>query len=298
MMFAYEGPDSRETDFGPDGGETLRFNVITTAGETEAEVILYALAGTFPRFNGFLRQRIRAVPNGASHLWKVEVPYGTTGVNGGDQPFGGEDSDGTPPVAPEAPADADAPLTSGYSFSVRAQKRTYLYSRSTVGSWKRGGGVAPDFKRAIGVDSDGKVAGVEWPPEPSTVIKRTFARAVVTQGYLATLEALAGRTNDAPFYGWGIDEALFLGAEGQWMGQDGWSITCEFGVQSSEEDIEIVPGELPFAPETISKTGWQYLWVRFGEITDGEGNTVSVPQAAYVEQIVRRAPFGLIGIGE
>ncbi|MDY3555300.1 hypothetical protein R5W24_004441 [Gemmata sp. JC717] len=297
MIYAYESPDSREVDFGPDGGEVLRFNVITTAGETEAQVVLYVLAGTFPVFNGYIRQRLRITPNGAAHMWRVEVPYGTAGVNGGDQPFGGEASDGAPPEPPAPPASDAAPLTSGYSFSIRAPKQHYLYSRATASAVKRGGGVAPDYKRAIGVDSDGKIAGVEWPPEPAMVFKRTIARASVSQAYLATLADLAGRTNNAPFYGFGTEEALFIGAEGQWMGQDGWSITFEIGIQQSENGIVIVPGELPHAPDVINKKGWHYLWVKFSEAVDTGGNVVSIPQAAYVEQIVRPAPFNLLGIG-
>ncbi|VTR92821.1 Uncharacterized protein OS=Isosphaera pallida (strain ATCC 43644 / DSM 9630 / IS1B) GN=Isop_2424 PE=4 SV=1 [Gemmata massiliana] len=299
MIYAYEEPNSRDLNYGANGGgQTLRFSVITTAHETEAVIFAYVLAGTFPYFNGFIRNEIKLAPNGADHMWKAEVVYATTGVGGGDQPLGGEASDGGPPEPPEAPASDTTPLASGYSFSIRAPKKTLLYSLQTMGSWKRGGGVAPDFKRAIGQDSDGKITGVEWPPEPSAVIKRTVARATVTQGYLATLFNLAGRTNIAPFYGWDHEDVLFLGAEGTYTQGDGWSITYEFGVQEHEELIEIVPGELPYPPETISKRGWNYLWVLFKEVRDtATDSAVAVPSAAYVEKVIRPVDFSLLGIG-
>ncbi len=299
MIYAYEEPNSRDLNYGANGGgQTLRFSVITTAGETEALIYAYVLAGTFPYFNGFVRQEIKITPNRASHMWKAEVIYATTGVGGGDQPLGGEASDGEPPEPPEAPEAPDIALTGGYSFSIRAQKKTLLYSLQTMGSWKRGGGIAPNYKRAISPDTDGKIAGVEWPPEPSAVFKRTFARATVTQGYLATLFNLAGRTNVAPFYGWDHEDVLFLGAEGQYTQGEGWTITCEFGVNEHEELIEIVPGELPHPPETISKRGWHYLWVLFKEVRDPVADTtVTVPSAAYVEKVIRPVDFTLIGMG-
>ena len=301
MIHAYEEPNSRDLNYGANGGGmTLRYSVITTAHETEAVIYLYVLAGTFAYFNGFIRNEIRVLPNGADHMWKAEVVYGVTGVGGGDQPLGGAASDGAPPEPPEAPASPTVPLTGGYAFSIRAQKQLVLYSRSTISKHRRGGGVAPDFKRAIGVDSDGKAAGVEWPPEPSSVIKRTVAKGVaeVTQGYLSTLFNLAGRVNDATFYGWDAGDVIFLAADGQYTQADGWSITFEFGVQEHESGIVIVPGELPFTGDTINKKGWEYLWIKFAEVLDTATNQkVSVPQYAYVEEIVRPANFALLGIG-
>ncbi|AMV29285.1 hypothetical protein VT84_33125 [Gemmata sp. SH-PL17] len=299
MIYAYEAPDSRELTFGANGGgEILRFNIITTAGESQATIYLYVLAGTFPYYDGFVRNDLKLTPNGASHMWKAEVNYGTTGVGGGDQPLGGEASDGAPPPPPEAPTAPDIALTGGYSFSIRARKQTLLYSLQTVGSWNRGGGIAPNFKQAISPDTDGKIAGVEWPPEPTSVLRRTFARAKVTQGYLATLFNLAGRTNNAPFYGWDIEDVLFLSAEGQYTQGEGWTITCEFGVNEHEEGIVIIPDELPIVSETISKRGWHYLWVLFRERQDPVTKvSVGVPSAAYVEKVIRPVDFSLIEMG-
>lgn len=292
MIRLPEDPESRDLHYGSQGGgQTLRFTAITTAGESEVLVYLHALVNTPPYFNGFIRQDIKVTRKGAPHLFGVLVEYGTTGVGGGDQPLGGPGGDGGPPATPTAPAADNTPLASGYAFSIRAPRLHLTQSRATVASYKRGGGPAPDFKRAIGVDKDGKPEGCDVPPDPRFTFKRTVARATVTPGYLETLEALAGRPNDAPFYGRAAGEVLYLAADGQYTQGDGWSITHEFGVEANETGIAICAGL-----DGIAKKGWEYLWVLYEEVRDGN-KVLTVPAAAYVEEVLRPAPFHLIEIG-
>lgn len=292
-----EKPESRDLHYGAQGGgQTLRFTAIASAGETESQVWIAALQATGPYFNGFVRQDIKVRRAGGANVFDVDVEYGTTGVGGGGEPLGGTGNDGGPPTDPTAPAATSTPLTSGYSFSIRAPKLHLLYARNTISSHLRGGGVAPDFKNAIGVDQKGEeIEGVDWPPEPSVTLKRTVARATVTQGYLSTLLNLVGRYNNAEFYKWAAGEVLYLAAEGQYTQGEGWSITHEFGIQENEAGIEICDG-LPTLPDVINKKGWEYLWVLMVKADDG-GRVVKRPEAAYVVELARPAPFGLIGIG-
>lgn len=292
-----EKPESRDLHYGANGGgQTLRFTAVVTAGETESEVWLYALSQTGAYFNGFIRTDIKVARKGGPNLFDVDVEYGTTGVGGGDQPLGGTGSDGGPPADPTGPGADTTPLTSGYSFSIRAPKLHITTARATIAAVNRGGGVAPDFENAIGCDDKGEnVEGVDWPPEPSMTFKRTVARATVTQGYLSTLLALVGRTNDAEFYEWDTGSALYLAADGQYTQGEGWSITHEFGIEEGENGIEI-SDDLPTAPDTIDKLGWQYLWVLMARADDG-GRVIKRPEAAYVVEIARPADFSLIGIG-
>ncbi|VTS01533.1 Uncharacterized protein OS=Isosphaera pallida (strain ATCC 43644 / DSM 9630 / IS1B) GN=Isop_2424 PE=4 SV=1 [Gemmata massiliana] len=297
-IFVNESPDSRDLNFGSNGGgQVLKYTVRTTAGETEAQIYLAALLGSFPYFNGFIRNDIKVSPNGAPHLWKVEISYGTTGVGGGDQPLGGVGSDGSPPTNPTAPASSSTPLTSGYSFSIRAPRLHFKRSRTTVASFKSGGGIATDRQKVIGVTKgdSSEPDGVDWPPDPSSTFKRTVAKATVTQGYLSTLFNLAGRVNDAAFYGWAAGEVIFLAADGQYTTGEGWSITFEFGVNENEPSIVISP-DLPHPPEVISKRGWEYLWVVNVEQIVGT-KRVLVADECYVEELIRPAPFALLQIG-
>lgn len=293
-----ESPDSGGINYDANGGgTTLRYTVVTTAAETEAQIYTAALYGSFPYLNGFIRRRINVTPKGGPNVWTVEIEYGTTGVGGGDQPLGGQASDGSPPPNAEAPASTTTPLTSGWSFSIRAPKLHLTQSRATVLAVKRGGGVAEDFKGRVGVDRDRKTVGVDWPPEPAFTFKRTVAAPVVTLGYLETLALIAGRPNNAPFYGFDAGSVILLEADGQFTQGEGWSITFGFGVELGDNAIEICDG-LPTAPDVIAKKGFEYLWILEEEVRDpATGKNVVVPSAAYVEELLRPVDFGLLLIG-
>lgn len=285
-MTITETQDSRAFHYGAQGGGvTLRFVVVGSTDE--AEVYEYVRLNTPLTWDGFIRQDIKADPMGGP-MWKAEVEYGTSGQGGGDQPTG------TTPEQPQAPDSPTAALTSGYSFSVRAPRLHLTQSRVTISATKRGGGVARDFKGKIGVDKDLKVVGCDVPPDPRATIKRTVARSIVTQRYLSTLFNLVGRTNDAPFYGWDAGEVLYLGADGQYTQGEGWSITHEWGVEENDTDIPICAGlTVP------AKKGFEYLWILDEEVRDPATQLmVVVPGAAYVEEVIRPAPFFLIGVGE
>jgi hypothetical protein len=289
-----EDPKSRSLEYGAqNGGQTLSFNVVATAGETETDIWLFALLNSSPYFNGFIRNNVKVDPQGGT-LFGVTITYGTTGVGGGDQPLGGEGNDGGSPTNPSSPASDSTPLTSGYSFSISCPRIHYTQSRQTISSTKRGGGVAPDWKGAIGIDTSSgvnKIQGADWPPDAAFSFSRTFARATVTQGYLETLALLAGRPNNAEFYGFDEGEVILLQADGQFTQGEGWSITMKFGVSLNDTDIVICDGLT--VPE---KLGWNYLWVLYADVQDGN-DVRTWPEAAYVEEILRPVDFSLLEIG-
>lgn len=292
-----ESPDSRDLSFGAqDGGQTFRATVATDAGETELQIWMFALQNSVPYYNGFIRQKISVKSKGAPNLWAVEIEYGTTGLGGGDQPLGGTGSDGAPPDQPTAPESPTASLTSGWSFSIRAPRLHITESHETISMTLRNPlpGAAPNFRNKIGVDKDGKVVGVDWPPEPAFTFKRTVACATVTQAYLNTLSKIAGGVNKDPFYGWATGEVLFVSADGQFTQGEGWSVTFEFGVEKNRIAI-LITGGLS-AP---AKKGFEYMWVLDMEESDlASGLLVTVPRAVYVEQVLEPVDFSLIRIGE
>lgn len=287
-----EDPESRDLHYGASGGgQTLRFTARVTAGETEVQVWLYAILQSPPYFNGFIRQDIKVRREGAANFFKVDVEYGTTGVGGGDQPLGGAGNDGGAPPDPTAPSADTTPLTSGYSFTVAVPQLHLTQSRATVSATGRNGAVPKDFKGAIGVDKDGKIDGCDVPPDAPLTWQRTVARASVTTGYLQILTNLAGRPNDAKFYGFDPGTVLYMGANGQFTQGEGWSITHSFATGENEVNIAICDGLV-----VPAKKAFEYLWVLYEEVEQA-GQTVVVPSAAYVEEVLRPAPFGLIGIG-
>lgn len=314
-----ESPDSREMHFGGSGsGQTLLYTaVVAPDGATvpsEVDVYNAVIAQSPATFNGFLRQDVKVTPKGGP-LFAVEVTYGTTGVNGGDKPLtgtlgsntgggsgggggggsgggGANGGSGGPPSDTTGPSSGEDALKGGYSFAVSPPKLHITQSRLTMSRTKRGGGVARNFKGAIGVDKDLKIEGCDTPPDPSFTWKRTVSCAVITQKYLNTLALVAGKPNDASFYGWDIGEVLFMGADGQYAEGQGWSVTYTFGVEKNETNITICDGLV-----VPAKKGFEYLWVLYEDIIDG-GFSVTVPAAAYVEQVLPYASFGLLGIGE
>lgn len=292
-----ESPDSRELHYGAQGGgQTLKFTVIATAGETEAQVYSYALANTPPYFNGFIKQDVKVVPQ-ATPLFTVEVEYGTTGVGGGDQPLGGVAGDGSPPPSPTAPAGDSAPLPNGWSFSITAPRVHITQSLARIAGYLRGGAAAaPDFAGKIGYDpKTKKVDGCDVPPEPAFKFSRTWARANVTLGYFKTLAALAGRTNNAAFYGFEAGEVLLLSANGQGTEGEKWSITAEFGVAFNEViPIDGICDGLPAVAAAVP--GWSYKWILDTEVID-EGVAVIQPRALYIEKVCKDGDFAGLEIG-
>jgi hypothetical protein len=228
-----------------------------------------------------VRRDIACNPVGGG-IWEVEVAYGT-----GEFPSGQTNQ---PDVV--APFDDDTPLESSFSFSIEAPRFKITQSLATISKTKRGGGVAKDYMGAIAPDKDGKVQGAEVPPQPRMTFQRTVRRPIITLLYGRVLLELAGRTNHAMWYGYGARSLLYMGCEASFNQGEGWELTHKFGVEPTLKDVPICAGLV--VPE---KKGFEYLWVDYEETTDGAGKLVTVPAAAYVEQVFLDGPFNLIGIG-
>lgn len=211
---------------------------------------------------------------------------------GGAIPPGDPPPPGAPGAPPPPPAEAAA-LDETYSFQTSGGTQHITQSRRTVSKTRRGGGTAPDFKGAIGVNRD-RVDGCDI-----FVGKLEFQMVkeipAVSLSYVKVLRELTGSVNDREFYHFGEGECLFLGATGQTKGPEGtggvggWVVTYAFAVSETETDVEIVPPD-PEDPETDpglvvpEKRGWDYLWVYY-EPAVSEDTLGRVPLAAYVEEV-------------
>ncbi len=180
---------------------------------------------------------------------------------------------------------------SNFSFDTGGGTQHITQSLSTIGRYAASG-TAPDFGGAIGVTHD-NVEGVDITfPVYNCSETHYLDDETVTATYRATLFYLTGRVNNASYKGLAAGECLFLGASGSKRGEDDWEITFRFAASPNRTDISV--GSINVA----AKKGWEYLWVRYGDVEDTSSHTlVKKPIAAYVEKVYQEGNFAGLGIG-
>jgi hypothetical protein len=190
----------------------------------------------------------------------------------------------------------DPPQTgdSSFAFDTGGGTQHITQSLQTVGRYAASG-TAPDFGGAIGVTHD-NVEGVDITVPVYNFSETHYLPASqVTNAYKGTLFQLTGKVNNAPFRGLAAGECLFLGASGSRRGtgpDDDWEITFRFAGSPNRTGISVGP------ITSISKKGWEYLWVRYADAEDTGSNTlVKQPVAAYVERVYEDGNFAALGIG-
>jgi len=209
--------------------------------------------------------------------WKVTAQYGYTygSTNHGDD-------------------DTDTPPESTVSFDFATSTRHVERSYETISS-KAKAGVAKDYGGIIGVEPDGKSANGVDVLAPVMTFSEThfFKDKSLTTTYKKRLAGLVGKVNDYAWRGYNAGEVLFLGVSGSRNGTDKddlWQLQFKFAVQLNESDTTIA------GIDGISKTGWDYAWVKYKHGTDGT-NILPQAEAVYVERVYDRANFEQIGIG-
>lgn len=203
----------------------------------------------------------------------------------------GDDPSTSPPPPPPPPAPGEfEPIPSGFSFSISGVTEKITQSKLTISKTKRGGGVAPDNKKAIGITADGEVEGCE-------AIKPVFEWSVsrrfnyITMAYMKTVESLVGTVNHTTFYNWPAQSTLLLGVEGSSQNNGPLTISFKFRSGRNETDINICEGlTVP------SKKAHEYLWVMYAPAPDNN-LLIMQPIAAYVERIYDLANFASLKIG-
>ena len=82
---------------------------------------------------------------------------------------------------------------------------------------------------------------------------------------------------------------MFLGASGSRVTGENWQIQFNFAAVPNRNAVEV--DGLGFVP----KKGWEYISVRYKQVSDENGMTV-VPEQADVLQIREFINFGILGI--
>lgn len=291
MATVYEAYNSRVVNVGWDVGDAALYFFLI--GETDDAAARADFAAQIPStFQGLALLTVEGIEHIGGGFWKATGKYGSPQRANIDGGFG---DPGNPP--PE-PGDTGGPpeyssdtsvLGSEFSFDISAQNEKIYISRATVASYPAI--AAPDNKQLVGVTADGEVEGVDV---LSPVFEFTVSVTVgfITRGYLQTLRDTVGTVNLAAFYGFNQGEVIFLGVSGQQKDANKITLTYKFGVRPNESfDLELVTGV-----ETITKRGWEYVWVSYTNFED-VSQLVQRPKFAYVERLYVFGDFSALGIG-
>jgi hypothetical protein len=249
----------------------------TIRGTADEAAAVSALKATAPAlFHGLIRQPVTVEPvhvdtstpgSAAQSIWTGTVNY-------------------APQEHSEPPQTGD----SIFSFDTGGGTHHITQSLQTIARYPSN---APDFKGAIGVTSD-SVEGVDITVPVYTFSETHYLPAsMVTNAYKGTLFHLTGKVNSGGFRGLAAGECLFLGASGSQRGAgEDWEVTFRFAGSPNRTGISV--GSIT----GISKKGWEYLWVRYGDVEDTSSHTlVKQPIAAYVEKVYEDGNFAGLGLG-
>ncbi len=192
----------------------------------------------------------------------------------------------------EAPTQQQPSDTSGGAVSFDTGGGTQHITQSLQTVNRYGPSASAALGGAIGYDGQ-NVTGVDITvPVYQFSETHQLADAVISIGYRSVLFALTGSMNTAPFRGMNPGECLFLGASGSKRGTELWEITYKFAGSPNRSGLQI--GDLG----PITKRGWDYLWVQYGDDVDAAAQIlIKKPVAVYVEQVYPAADFGALGIG-
>lgn len=289
--FVYEMYNSRSFSLGKDtiGGQ-LEYVVYGDIGATGADdagvrVAIEATApATFPGVSGLVRDTIETRTLGG-RLWYATVRYIPDG-----SPLYPQVGIPGPIIGPPAAPGLETPLGADVAFDLTAQTEHITQSLETISKTRRGGGLAADNKRTIGVTKDGEVLGCDRiKPYLEWSTSKTFK--YITMAYLDTLSNLVGTTNTGIFYGHEAGTILFMGASGNTKDLSHCVVTFKFAKQKNRTAIEICDDlTVP------AKKGWEYLWVSYKNV-DNANQLTQQPESAYVEKIYEEGDYSTMGIG-
>ena len=261
-----------ESRAGSDDEVDLVFVIEGTNDDAEARA---ALASHAPASYGALVRQVPTIEPIGPNLWEGKAKYIRPQLT---QPQTGDSS---------------------FSFDTTGGSQHITQSRQTVQKYAPADQTAPDFGGAIGVTHD-NVEGVDIQvPVFSFSVTKYLPNSQMTGAYIGQLYANTGRVNDASFtvnvdgvtLTFAAGECLFLGATGGKRGADDWELTFRFAGSPNASDLTV--GSIT----GISKKGWEYLWVRYGDSEDTAAKAVvKKPIAAYVEKVYETGSFGSLSL--
>lgn len=155
------------------------------------------------------------------------------------------------------------------------------------------GETSPNFENAINVSGD-SVNGLDV-VRPCLKYSETWILPLslaASCAYVGAIYRLTGTVNASAFRCFSPGECLFLGARGQWQGDQPYvTVTFDFEARPNEE--------ASFSPNppgvVFQKEGWDYLWVRYA--TDVSSDTlIQKPVAVYQAKVYQKKDWADLGI--
>jgi len=180
------------------------------------------------------------------------------------------------------------------SFDISGQSQKITQSLSTVNSYAITTWSKRDFKGAINVSEEASTRTVDGCeiiiPAMVHTINYTFGNSVVTDAWIRTVAGVVGTVNNDTWHGFNPGECLLCRVSGQRREDTLWDIS--FGSNISYNRTGLQVGDIT----GITKDGWDYLWVFYGqkEVPDSAGQTrlQPVPVQANVERVYQRTAYG------
>ncbi len=202
------------------------------------------------------------------------------------EPLDGSDSlyDGTVTYGPRTTNAPDGQNDPTYQFELGVEKTKVMQSLQTVEKVSSQFLFsAPDCKRAINVQDDGTVDGVDINfPVFSWTETHYLPYSFVNRAYFFVLFNLTAKMNIAAFRDFEAGEVLFLGVNGskRFSAQD-WEMQFKFVASPNVTNLKVGPDI------TISKKlGHDYLWAQYTTSVDTASKAiVRIPRNVFVERV-------------
>lgn len=161
---------------------------------------------------------------------------------------------------------------------------------------RRYGVDAVDFQKAINVSGD-SVNGVDA-VRPGMRYTETWVVPVATafdEDFVGKIHRLTGTVNKDQFRCFEPGEALFLGARGQYDGDQPFvEITFDFECRPNVE-VDLSGDNPKLATVIFDKKGWEYMWFLYEPIVEDD-QLVQRPCACYVNEIYKEESWDGLGI--
>ena len=292
-----EKGDKRQVKLGINASGSTEWAIGKTDSETDALVALYAAAPQLVSWNitgwvtftGYFMDA--HVKQDSDMMWTGTVNYGDPTNNTAAQPVGWSILD----------------------FELGGGSQKLMYGLDEHG-YVTAPNVVSGFSNAINPDENGNPQGVEISVNAARFsVTQIFKPTAITDVYIQQVNSILNNpVNDNDFYFYNAiskqvmfhantGELIIRGAAGRQRSQDKFEMTFRFEYSPNCDGTTqstITIGNGATAITGISKTGWQYLWCKFGSQTDGtSGAVVPVPTQAVVNTVQGSSDFTLLGIG-
>lgn len=182
-------------------------------------------------------------------------------------------------------------LESGFNFSMGPIRRVFPLER--IASYPEDAPPIAGINVPTGATFE-YARGVDLPPPPEKFWCRfPVANASINDAYVAAIAGLVGTCNDGTFKSYTSGTLCLVRASGERRDNDSWSLYMGFGYEPAVSGLVV-------GTHTISHDGFDYAWpyntMQLFEGPGGEEFMSLNPKFIYVDRIIPRGNFSLLGV--